>query len=123
MTDAHSDRRPTEYDDPALAIDRLAGELAGIDRRGTAHAVEFALGGTLFAVREGAVHSFRLRPEIVRAGLRTAATAPSTRGADWISLRSGGGDDFTLDRAKAWFELAWRLAGGEPREAGDAAED
>ena len=118
MSDDGLDLQQEGREDPAIAIDRLAAELAGVEKLDAAGAIEFAQGGNVFAIREGAVHTFRLRPEIVRAGLRTPATARSTRGAEWISLRSGAGDDFTLDRAKAWFELAWRLAGGAPRPVG-----
>ena len=35
----------------------------------------------------------------------------SARGADWISLSGAIADQFALDRAVAWFESAWRLAG------------
>jgi hypothetical protein len=102
------------HEEPSVAIDRLAGELKGIERRAAGAHLEFAFNGTVFSGREGSVLSFRLRPEIVTAGLGTPATARSPRGPDWIALRCDAGDDFTLDRARAWFELAWRLAGGEP---------
>jgi hypothetical protein len=111
------------HEAPSAAIDRLAAELEGVERRGAGGAVEFALGGAVFAVREGSVHSFWLRAEIVGAGLRTPATARTSRGPEWIALRSDEADDFTLDRARAWFELAWRLAGGGPPRPDPAEMD
>jgi hypothetical protein len=95
----------------AEAIDRLADELDEIHRHGSGQAVEYVRGATPFAVREGDRVSFRLRPEVVAAGLRTADTSLSTRGHDWITLKPSLIDGFALDRALSWFESAWRLAG------------
>jgi hypothetical protein len=102
------------HEDPLAAVERLAAELEGITSRNVAGVHEYEFDGTVFAAREGRVLSFRLRPEIASAGLRTPGTARTPRGVDWISLRCDSTDDFTLDRTRAWFELAWRLAGGEP---------
>jgi hypothetical protein len=98
-------------EDPSAAIDRLAADLEGIHRRDSGRTAEFVRGGVVFAVREGARLSFRLRPEIVAAALGTPDTSRSDRGAEWIALESTAVDAFTLDRAEAWFETAWRLAG------------
>jgi len=103
---------------PAEAIERLSTELTGIARRASGGSVEFARGSVVFAVQTGARLEFRLRTEIAAAGLRTAATSRSPRGADWISLDTSAGDAFTVDRVVAWFEMAWRVAGesaGQPR--------
>jgi hypothetical protein len=125
MTDM--DRGPARvHEDPFAAVERLAGELEGIRSRDVAGTREYEFGGALFAAREGRVLFFRLRPEVVSAALRTPGTARSPRGADWISLRCDFEDDFTLDRVRAWFELAWRLAGGEPERPpleDDGADD
>ena len=117
MTDERQSSGPGRAEDQVAAIDRLAHELEGIGRHESGPAVEFVRGGIVFAVREGGAHSFRLRPEIVLAALRTPDTSPSSRGEEWIALASTAADAFTLDRAKAWFETAWRLAGEivEPR--------
>jgi hypothetical protein len=117
VTDERQSSGPGRAEDQVAAIDRLAHELEGIGRRESGPAVEFVRGGIVFAVRERGGHSFRLRPEIVLAALRTPDTSPSERGAEWIALTSTAADAFTLDRAKAWFETAWRLAGEvvEPR--------
>lgn len=98
-------------EDPTAAVDRLCVELEGIGRRGSGRTVEFIRGGLVFAVREGVRQSFRLRPEIVQAALRTPGTSPSARGPAWIALDSDETDTFTMDRTRAWFETAWRLAG------------
>src|SRR5271157_2823653 len=65
----------------------------------------------LFATRENGWLNFRLRPEIAAAALRTPDTAVSSRGREWVSLAPAALDSFALDRATAWFEVAWRLAG------------
>jgi hypothetical protein len=96
---------------PAQAIDRLAGELEGVGRRMSGPSIEFVRGATVFAVQTGSKVEFRLRVEIVAAGLKTTATSRSTRGADWIGLETSAGDVFTVDRTTAWFEIAWRFAG------------
>jgi len=105
---------------PAAAIERLARRLDGVQvgRRGAV--TEYLQGGVVFATGERDRHSFRLHPEIVRAGLRTNGAGPSAAGPDWIGLDTAATDEFTLDRARAWFELAWRLAANPEPESGDA---
>jgi hypothetical protein len=102
---------------PSEAIDRLAGELEGVGRREAGKAVEYDRAGTLFATWEVGRFAFRLREDIVAAALRTPDTAPSARGSDWVALVPAAPDSFTLDRATAWFETAWRLV-GESEEDG-----
>ncbi len=112
MTDERTPAGPTE--NPADAVDRLAGELAGVRRRAVGELVEFERAGIVFATRDAGRLSFRLRTEIVAAALRTTDTAASGRGPDWVVLAPAGSDaldEFTLDRATAWFEMAWRIAG------------
>jgi len=117
MTDERQSDGSGRVEEPAAAVDRLAVELEGIKRRTSGPLVEFVRGGIVFAIREGARLSFRLRPEIVQAARRTPDTSQSARGAEWIVLESTSADAFTLDRATAWFETAWRLAAevAEPR--------
>ena len=93
------------------AIDELAAQLEGVRTRDTGTAIEYALDGRVFAAREGERVAFRLFPEIVDAALRTPDTARSSRGTDWVSLAPATVDGFAIDRARAWFESAWRLAG------------
>jgi hypothetical protein len=96
---------------PVAAIERLAAELEGVARRNAGGEVAFGRGAVAFAAQEGRGYCFRLRAEIVAAGLHTPDTSASKRGPEWICLDTTRVDAFTLDRAKAWFELAWRLAG------------
>lgn len=93
-------------------IGALARSLAGVQIRQTDAGVEYRRDETLFAVRSGSSLAFRLRSDIVGAGLRTPGTRPSMKGADWIELALTGADpdEFALDRAAAWFEAAWRIA-------------
>ena len=100
---------PTES--PATEIDRLAGRLDGVQRRAVGEAIEYARAGVVFAVREADLLSFRLRDDVAKAALQTPDTAPSVCGSDWVALTPSTADTFTLDRAAAWFESAWRLAG------------
>jgi len=96
------------------AIDRLADELDDVHRHEGPNFVEYVRGTTVFAVRQGSLVSFRLRPEVVDAALRTPDTVRSSRGSDWVLLQPRTVDGFALDRALAWFESAWRLAGESP---------
>jgi hypothetical protein len=103
---------------PAAAVDRLAGELAGVDRREVGKSVEYRRSSVLFATLKDGWLEFRLRPEIAAAALRTPDTAASPRGQEWVALAPAALDSFALDRATAWFELAWRLAGGPEAPGG-----
>ncbi len=101
-------RKPSDL---AAAIEPVAETLTGIERRTAARATEYLRRGVPFALVDGQTASFRLRSDIAAAALRTPDTARSTRGSDWISLQPAALDQFALDRARAWFESAWRLAG------------
>jgi len=94
----------------AAAIDRLARDLDGIEVRKVGSGREFLRDGTRFAAEEGTNMVFRLSPEIVSAALHTEGTSRSSRGPEWVTLDTAATDEFTLDRATAWFEAAWRLA-------------
>ena len=104
---------------PTAAMDRLAVELDEVGRRQVGQAIEYDRVGVVFAERDAGKLSFRLRAEIVAAALRTPNTAPSARGPEWVALAPAAVDVFALDRAVAWFETAWRLAGesGEEQSA------
>jgi hypothetical protein len=119
MTDRHRPNDEPPMQSPNEAIETLAAELDGVVRREVGKAVEFDRAGVVFATREADRLSFRLRSEVVAAALHTPDTATSARGADWIVLVPAPGDPFSLDRAAAWFESAWRLAGeqAEPKAA------
>jgi hypothetical protein len=72
---------------------------------------EYAHDGVAFAHRTGEeTIDLRLGPEIGEAALRTPDTHPSNRGSDWVSFTPKAWDDMSVDRLKAWFRVAWRLA-------------
>jgi hypothetical protein len=116
MTDDRTGNGHTEAPSMSEAIDRLADELADIHRHESGTLVEYVRGATVFAARQGTIVSFRLRPEVAEAALRTPDTVRSSRGAGWITLQPRVVDGFALDRELAWFESAWRLAGVSPDE-------
>lgn len=117
MTDERSATGGTPTESPAEAMDRLAGQLEGVERRAVGKAIEYTRAGAVFAAREDGRLSFRLREEVVSAALRTPNTGPSARGADWLTLSAAMADQFALDRAVAWFGSAWRLAGSGSERA------
>lgn len=106
---------PRGADETALSIladelDALAEELGDSQRVTTNHGTEYRRDGRAFAAVGGRAAEFQLRPEVAAAALTTPATAASSRGRDWVALDPAAGDDFVFDRARAWFESAWRLA-------------
>jgi hypothetical protein len=72
---------------------------------------EYSHDGKAFAHRTGEeTIDLRLGAEIADAALRTPDTHPSSRGADWISFTPQTWDSMAVDRLRAWFRVAWRLA-------------
>lgn len=105
-----------------IAAEAVAGTLTGaladlaaaddaIEVRPSGAVTEYMVGGLAFARADGPVASFRLRPEIVAAAIRTDGTAASMLGRDWVAFSPRRWDRYALDRAIAWFLLARRLAG------------
>lgn len=95
----------------APLLDDLAAELAGVERVAGPAAVEYRRAGRAFAVAGAERVEFRVLPAVTRAALSTPDTAASPRGGDWVAFAPAELDQFVLDRASAWFELAWRRAG------------
>jgi hypothetical protein len=114
MASDHGPNGKSQVPSALDAVDRLADELDEIETAPVDGGVAYVRGGFVFAVREGSRLSFRLLPEVVEAALRTPDTSTSQRGPDWVALNPVAQDPFVLDRALAWFESAWRLAGGSP---------
>lgn len=54
----------------------------------------------------------RLDPAIAAAATRTPDTGPSPRGAEWVRFNPRELDGHAVDRLTAWFDLAYRRAGG-----------
>jgi photosystem II stability/assembly factor-like uncharacterized protein len=118
MTDQSPPNGKSSSESPAEAVERLAGELEGVRRREAGNAVEFDRAGVVFATAEAGRLTFRLRAEVAEVALRTPETARSARGDGWVALTATGTDAFSVDRATAWFESAWRLAGELPAPGG-----
>ncbi len=95
----------------AARLEELAQDLEEVERRPIGDDLEYRRAGVPFAATRGRAVAFRLRPDVVRAVLATPSTAPSARGGEWIELDPPEVDRFALDRAEAWFQSAWRLAG------------
>lgn len=72
---------------------------------------EWARGGAPFAVLDGHALEVRLDPAIASAALRTPDTTLSSRGLPWVRFEPRELDGHAIDRATAWFGLAYRRAG------------
>jgi hypothetical protein len=84
--------------------------LEGVGAAATAGVTTWSAAGRPFATLAADRAEFRLDPLVARAALRTAQTAPSPRGADWVLFAPTALDDAAVDRAEAWFLSAHRLA-------------
>lgn len=83
---------------------------AGVSRVESPGAVEYRAGSRVVAVAEPAALSFRLGPQVARAAAATSDASPSARGPEWVRFAPRVLDQFALDRATSWFDLAVRLA-------------
>ncbi len=114
MTDEERPNGGAWTESPAEAVETLAGKLDGVRRRELGATVEYDRAGVVFATLENDRLGFRLRADIAQVALSTPDTSPSKRGPEWVALAAAAKDSFTVDRAAAWFESAWRLAGERP---------
>jgi len=84
-----------------------------VTTRASGGATMWQAAGGPFAALSGAAAEFRLRPDMVRAALRTPNTGTSGRGPDWVVFDTPAElDRYDVDRLRSWFEMAARLAGG-----------
>jgi hypothetical protein len=93
-------------------LDQAAARLDGIVRRAAADQVEYVRGSAAFATVSGQTVEFRLHRAIAAAAAGTPDVTGSPRGPDWVAFTPPELDRFASDRAVAWFESAWRRAGG-----------
>ncbi len=119
MTEGTGAEHPDQASSLRQILDDMAGDLEGVDvGSASGDGREYARRGVVFASCAGTAPSetaeFRLRPEIVDAATKTPGATASRRGPDWVSLRVASLDTFAVDRARAWFEAAWRIAGESP---------
>lgn len=98
---------------PTLA--QLLGELAAaepaIDAAADGELTTWSRGGRPFAIAGQLGVEIRLDPAIAAAAARTPDAGPSSRGAEWVRFNPRELDGHAVDRVRAWFELAYRLAG------------
>jgi len=88
----------------------LAQELDEVSSTTDGDAVAYSMGGAVFARVSGPALEVRLPVDIAAAALRTPDTAldPDDRG--WIRFTPKDDEQHVTDRAKAWFQTAWRHA-------------
>ena len=91
-------------------LDDLAAEFPDVDRRTSSAGTDYVVGAHAFAQLHGRTAEFRLRPEIVAAAAKTGDATTSDLGRDWVTFTPRTFDQYALDRAQAWFELAHRIA-------------
>jgi hypothetical protein len=96
-------------------LDEAAARLEAVERRPATggDAVEWSIGGRVFAAATSDRATFRLAPEVAAAALRTPDTMASDRGRDWVAFAPAEVDQYAIDRATAWLASAWRRADGE----------
>ena len=98
---------------PRQLLDEAAAGRLDVVRREADEGTVFVLAGRPFAVLRGSAAEFRLRPDMVRAALRTPGTTASPRGPEWVAFTPPEElDRYDVDRLTSWFEMAARLAGG-----------
>lgn len=102
-------------DDLHAAIDTLAASLEGVERRALGETTEYTRAGRRFAALTPSALEVDLDEAVTRAALRTPDVAPSAGRRGWIAFAPAALDRYALDRAIAWFEAAWRRAGGRAR--------
>lgn len=105
----------TDTDEVAARIEQAAAIIDGIERRADEDGIRYSLDGVMFAVVEHGRASFRLRPDVADAALKTPDVAAGSR-PGWVDLRAGHPDQFALDRATSWFTSAARYAAESPQK-------
>ncbi|HEX5451712.1 MAG TPA: hypothetical protein VFW86_04920 [Candidatus Limnocylindrales bacterium] len=78
----------------------------------SSRAIDWSVGGTVFASLDQAGNAVELRLDdaVAKAATRTPDTAPSSRGAGWVRFAPAMLDDQAIDRLEAWFAFAARHA-------------
>jgi hypothetical protein len=95
----------------ADTLAEAALELEGVTRAtGTTGEVTWSTDGRPFAAlsADGSTAEFGLVPAVAAAAAHTPDTTPSDRGPGWVRFRPADLDDHGRDRARAWFESAYR---------------
>jgi hypothetical protein len=117
MTDDRTHNGQTQSPSLSEAIDRLADELDEIHRHESGTLVEYVRSATVFAVRQGTIVSFRLRPESSRGRASNARHRPflSRTGLDHAPAAGRG----RLRAGPCAGLVRERLAAGRPSSPDD----
>ena len=91
-------------------LEELREGFSDTQRRDGPAGRDYLVGAQPFARLQGGRAEFRLRPEIAAAAARTGDTSTSPLGHEWVAFSPKHLDQYALDRAQSWFELAHRLA-------------
>ena len=90
----------------------LAAELDDVGSAGDGGVVAYRRGSTVFARVSADALEVRLPPDIADAALRTPDTLALPEGVGWLRFTPVGRERHVVDRATAWFQMAWRHAAG-----------
>ena len=93
-------------------VEAVIDDLGGVERHRDGDAVAYAVGGRVFATRDGERLEAALDAAVSKAALRTPDTAASPAGGGWIAFTPRVVDRYALDRAEAWVRFAHRHASG-----------
>lgn len=90
----------------------LAAESDDVSSSGDEGIVSYRRGAVLFARVSADALDVRLPADIADAALRTPDTAAIPGDVGWLRFSPRGRERHVVDRATAWFQMAWRHAGG-----------
>jgi hypothetical protein len=104
----------TEESGPDLMVlvAEVAAEMGEVTSSGDGGVVAYQVAGVVFARVSADALDVRLPADIADAALRTPDTAAVPGDAGWLRFSPRGRERHVVDRATAWFQMAWRHAGG-----------
>ena len=88
----------------------VAAELDEVTSSADEGVTSYARGTAVFARVSGAALDVRLPVDIAEAALRTPDTAVDPDDRGWVRFTPGNAERHVIDRARAWFEIAYRHA-------------
>lgn len=103
------------------AVEAAAAALDDVERVDLPDGPELRRAGRPFARVLDVAIGYRLAGRVASAALATPGVARSPSGPDWIVFTPESADQYAMDRALAWLELAWRRA--SPSGSADSTGD
>jgi hypothetical protein len=100
---------------PALAAEVAAG-LEDVEVSGDGGVVVYQRKGSVFARVTSDALELRLPEDIAEAAVRTSDTLAVPGRGGWVRLVPAEAERHVVDRARAWFQTAWRHAREHPGE-------